>query len=182
MIRRPPRSTLCPYTTRVRSAAVDNRAGVAGAPMLRDVASRPGIRDLRAGLVVFCLVVLTGCSPAAPVREGPATGSAAATTAPSPTSAAPTQPAAFTVVATGDALIHQGGALVAGAAAAGRAQGIDYDFSGVFAGVAPVIGGADPAIRHLETPLAPPGGPFEGYPTFATQPQNVDARSAEDTS
>ncbi len=78
-------------------------------------------------------------------------------------------------MATGDVLIHQGGALVQGAAAAGRAQGVDYDFSGVFAAVAPVIGGADLAICHLETPLAPPEGPFEGYPTFATQPQIVDA-------
>ncbi len=62
-----------------------------------------------------------------------------------------------------------------GAAAAGQAQGVDYDFSGVFADVAPVIGAADLAICHLETPVAPPQGPFEGYPTFAVQPQIVDA-------
>ena len=62
-----------------------------------------------------------------------------------------------------------------GAAAAARAQGTDYDFSGVFAAVAPIISGVDLAICHLETPLAPPEGPFEGYPTFAVQPQIVDA-------
>ena len=62
-----------------------------------------------------------------------------------------------------------------GAAAAARAQGTDYDFSGVFAAVAPVIGGADLAICHLETPVASVQGPFEGYPTFAAQPQIVDA-------
>ena len=124
---------------------------------------------------MFCLAVLTGCSPAAPVREGPATGSASATSATSAISAALTRPASFTVVATGDVLIHQGGALVEGAAAAGRANGTGYDFSGVFAEVAPIIGGADLAICHLETPLAPPEGPFEGYPTFATQPQIADA-------
>ena len=117
-------------------------------------------------MVVLFLVVLTGCSPAEPAEGGAATATATPT---------PTRPASFTVVATGDVLIHQGGALVEGAAAAGRAQGTDYDFSGVFAGVTPVIGGADLAICHLETPLAPPEGPFEGYPTFDVQPQIVDA-------
>jgi poly-gamma-glutamate synthesis protein (capsule biosynthesis protein) len=132
------------------------------------VASRPGIRNLRAVLIVFVLAVLTGCSPAEPAGDGAATATAA-------TMATPTAPASFTVVATGDVLIHQGGALVQGAAAAGQAQGVDYDFSGVFADVAPVISGADLAICHLETPVAPPQGPFEGYPTFAVQPQIVDA-------
>ena len=164
-----------PAAGRRPTASVLNPVGVARAPTIRLVASRPGIRDLRAVLVVFCLAVLTGCSPAAPVRDGPATGSASATSAKSATSAAPTRPASFTLVATGDVLIHQGGALVEGAAAAGRARGTGYDFSGVFADVAPVIGAADLAICHLETPLAPPQGPFEGYPTFAVQPQIVDA-------
>jgi poly-gamma-glutamate capsule biosynthesis protein CapA/YwtB (metallophosphatase superfamily) len=109
--------------------------------------------------------VLTGCSPAEPAGRGAATA----------TTATPTAPASFTVAATGDVLIHQGGALVQGAAAAGQAQGVGYDFSGVFADVAPVIGAADLAICHLETPLAPPEGPFEGYPTFAVQPQIVGA-------
>ena len=62
-----------------------------------------------------------------------------------------------------------------GAAVAGRAQGNGYDLSGVLADVAPVIAGADLAICHLETPLAAPEGPFEGYPSFAVQPQIVDA-------
>jgi poly-gamma-glutamate capsule biosynthesis protein CapA/YwtB (metallophosphatase superfamily) len=64
---------------------------------------------------------------------------------------------------------------VQGAAVAGRAQGNGYDFSGVLADVAPVIAGADLAICHLETPLTSPEGPFEGYPTFAVQPQIVGA-------
>jgi poly-gamma-glutamate synthesis protein (capsule biosynthesis protein) len=134
------------------------------------VASGPRIQTLSAVLVGLGLAVLTGCSPAEPAGGGAATATAATTATPTPTA-----PASFTVVATGDVLIHQGGALVQGAAAAGRAQGVDYDFSGVFAAVAPVIGGADLAICHLETPLAPPEGPFEGYPIFATQPQIVDA-------
>lgn len=77
----------------------------------------------------------------------------------------------FTVLATGDVLIHQGGSLVAGAAEAGRANGRGYDFSGVLTPVAPLIEQADLAICHLETPVAPPGGPFRGYPSFSVQPQ-----------
>jgi poly-gamma-glutamate synthesis protein (capsule biosynthesis protein) len=92
-----------------------------------------------------------------------------------PGSTTSTQLASVTVVATGDVLIHQGGTLVTGAVAAGQAHGAEYDFSGVFTPVAPIIGAADLAICHLETPLAPPEGPFEGYPTFDVQPQIADA-------
>ncbi|WP_325746042.1 CapA family protein [Streptomyces sp.] len=116
--------------------------------------------------------MVTGCTTAGPIGRESATASA---TLPGSTTSTPTQPASVTVVATGDVLIHQGGALVNGAAAAGRAQGTGYDFSGVFTPVAPIIGAADLAICHLETPLAPPEGPFEGYPTFDVQPQIADA-------
>src|SRR3954467_4256165 len=131
------------------------------------------IRPVRMALAVGCAAVLTGCSPA-PARDGSPTPSTAATSA-APASTTPPAPASITVAATGDVLIHQDGHLVAGAAAAGRAHGVDYDFSGVFAPVAPIIGDADLAICHLETPLAPPAGPFSGYPTFDVQPQIVDA-------
>ncbi|MBW0118805.1 CapA family protein, partial [Pseudonocardia abyssalis] len=97
----------------------------------------------------------------------------AACAAPSPPPAPPVAAAApdsFTLVATGDVLIHQGGSLTAGAQ-----RGDGYDFSGVLAPVAPLLQGADLAICHLETPVAGPGGPFRGYPSFAVQPQIVDA-------
>ena len=81
----------------------------------------------------------------------------------------------FTVVATGDVLIHQSGTLVSGAAAAGKANRTGYDFRGVFSAVAPTIRAADLAVCHLETPVADPRGPFTGYPTFDVQPQIVDA-------
>ncbi|MGR7026513.1 CapA family protein [Geodermatophilus sp. URMC 62] len=123
-------------------------------------------------VAAVCAVMVTGCTTAEPTSSESASTSA---TLPGSTTPTPTQPASVTVVATGDVLIHQGGALVNGAAAAGRAQGIGYDFSGVFTDVAPVIGAADLAICHLETPLAPPEGPFEGYPTFDVQPQITDA-------
>jgi poly-gamma-glutamate capsule biosynthesis protein CapA/YwtB (metallophosphatase superfamily) len=74
-------------------------------------------------------------------------------------------------VATGDVLVHQDRALTAGAL---QDDG-SYDFSGVLAPVAPLIGAADLAICHLETPVAPPGGPYRGYPLFAGQPEIVTA-------
>jgi poly-gamma-glutamate synthesis protein (capsule biosynthesis protein) len=77
----------------------------------------------------------------------------------------------LTLVATGDVLIHQDRSLTAGA----RRPDGSYDFSGVLAGVAPLIGAADLAICHLETPIAPPSGPYRGYPSFAVQPEIVDA-------
>jgi poly-gamma-glutamate synthesis protein (capsule biosynthesis protein) len=74
-------------------------------------------------------------------------------------------------VATGDVLVHQDRALTTGASTGDGG----YDFTDVFAGVAPVIGAADLAICHLETPVAPPGGPYSGYPSFVVQPEIVGA-------
>jgi poly-gamma-glutamate synthesis protein (capsule biosynthesis protein) len=86
-------------------------------------------------------------------------------------SSSPPPPDSFTLVATGDVLIHQDLDLTAGAQ---RPDG-SYDFSGVLAPVARLIGDADLAICHLETPVAPAGGPYRGYPSFAVQPEIVDA-------
>jgi poly-gamma-glutamate synthesis protein (capsule biosynthesis protein) len=112
-----------------------------------------------ASLVTLVLLV-AGCSAdpvAAPASSAPA----------SP----PPPPESFTLVATGDVLVHQGRALTTGAE---RPDG-SYDFAGVFAPVAPLISAADLAVCHLETPVAPPGGPYSGYPSFAVQPEIVDA-------
>ncbi|MCW2699677.1 MAG: hypothetical protein JWQ45_1212 [Blastococcus sp.] len=81
------------------------------------------------------------------------------------------EPESFTLVATGDVLIHQGRSLTEGAL---HSDG-SYDFSGVLAPIAPMVSAADLAICHLETPVAPPGGPYRGYPRFAVQPEIVDA-------
>jgi poly-gamma-glutamate synthesis protein (capsule biosynthesis protein) len=83
----------------------------------------------------------------------------------------PPAPDAFTLVATGDVLVHQDRALTDGA----RQPNGGYDFSAVLAPVAPLIEAADLAICHLETPVAPVGGPYRGYPSFAVQPEIVDA-------
>jgi poly-gamma-glutamate synthesis protein (capsule biosynthesis protein) len=114
------------------------------------------------GAVLGALVLVAACS-------GPARPDADPTPSPATTSAAP--PETFTLVATGDVLIHQDRELTAGAL---QDDG-SYDFSGVLAPVAPLIEAADLAICHLETPVAPAGGPYRGYPSFAVQPEIVEA-------
>ena len=52
------------------------------------------------------------------------------------------------------------------------------DFGPLFAGVKPVIEGADLAICHMEVPLATADGPFEGYPLFYAPPEVADAVAA----
>jgi poly-gamma-glutamate synthesis protein (capsule biosynthesis protein) len=92
---------------------------------------------------------------------------------PDPRASATTPPApeSFTLVATGDVLIHQDRALTAGAL---QDDG-SYDFTDVLAPVATLIQAADLAICHVETPVAPDGGPYSGYPSFVVQPEIVDA-------
>ena len=122
----------------------------------------------RAGiLAVLTAVLLSACTDLGPPPDEPPSPSAAAPVAAEPGP----PPQSFTLVAAGDVRLHQGRSLTAGALQDdGR-----YDFSGVLAPVAPLISAADLAICHLETPVAPPGGPYRGYPRFAVQPEIVDA-------
>ena len=116
----------------------------------------------RAALPATLVLLLAACGTTHPVPDR------APEPAPATTAAAPQS---FTLVATGDVLVHQDRALTAGALQDdGR-----YDFSDVLAPVAPLIEAADLAICHLETPVAPAGGPYRGYPSFAVQPEIVDA-------
>lgn len=83
----------------------------------------------------------------------------------------PPVPEPFTVVATGDVLVHP--PLIEQAYADSGTGG--PDFGPLLAGVAPVISAADLALCHLEVPLAEPGGPFSGYPSFNAPPQVATA-------
>jgi poly-gamma-glutamate synthesis protein (capsule biosynthesis protein) len=76
------------------------------------------------------------------------------------------------VVVTGDVLLHP--PLVEQARLDGVATGRDLDFAPMLAGLGPYVRPADLAMCHLETPLAPPDGPFEGYPEFSVPPQVLD--------
>jgi len=129
-------------------------------------------------LVVALLTsLLTGTPTAALATSHPGPPAGPAAPAPDPSSgSAPAR--SFTVLASGDVLIHQHGRLVAGAARAGQANGTGYDFTPALAPVAPTVQAADLAICHLETPVAEPGGPFTGYPSFSVQPQILHALAA----
>lgn len=68
----------------------------------------------------------------------------------------------LSVSVTGDILPHS----PLWAQAVSNAGGVGYDFAPMFADIAPVIGFADLAICHLETPIAPVGQALSTYPAY----------------
>ncbi len=81
------------------------------------------------------------------------------------------------MVATGDVLLHT--ALWHQANAdAGAAGTPGHDFAPLLADVRPLVSAADVAICHMETPLAPPGGPYSSYPVFSVPPEIAPALAA----
>lgn len=121
----------------------------------------------RSWSLAAAVLLLTACGsspdpgPApTPFPETPASSSAAA----------PAAGGSFSVVATGDVLIHP--ALSDQAEADGHGK---FDYRPLLAGIKPLISGADLGICHLETPLAPEGGPYSGYPSFSAPPEIADA-------
>ncbi|GLY27374.1 CapA family protein [Kineosporia sp. NBRC 101731] len=93
--------------------------------------------------------------------------STASVSPPSPTTPAPDQ---FTLVATGDVLLHKPLWIQAkrDAQATGRSR---LDFAPMMDEVRTYVESADVGLCHLETPLAPPGGPYSSYPSFSGPPQ-----------
>ncbi|WP_197321167.1 CapA family protein [Saccharomonospora sp. NB11] len=86
---------------------------------------------------------------------------------------APSEPSSFTVVATGDILIHPEltEQAAADAAAAGQGGPDEFDYAPLLDGVRPVVSDADLALCHLEVPLARDGGTYSGYPQFIAPPE-----------
>jgi hypothetical protein len=79
-----------------------------------------------------------------------------------------------TVLGSGDVLIHP--PLWQQAHQDARAEGKSgYDFGPMYASIAPDVRAADLAICEMETPLAPPQGPFVGWPDFSAPPQVLTA-------
>ncbi|WCN82123.1 CapA family protein [Micromonospora sp. LH3U1] len=56
-----------------------------------------------------------------------------------------------------------------------RDGGGQLDFEPMLAPVRQAVSGADLALCHLETPLAPPGGPYIGFPKFSVPREVVQA-------
>lgn len=144
-------------------------------------------RVVATALVVLLAWAAAACtgggSTTGPPAPPPASTTTTATTTARQTSAPPVpataaavhlHPKRLTVVMSGDVLLHE--ELWATARADARRTGRGrFDFRPVLADMRPVIAGADLAICHLETPLAPRGGPFSGYPTFAVPPAILPA-------
>ncbi|MQA98814.1 MAG: CapA family protein [Actinobacteria bacterium] len=92
--------------------------------------------------------------------EPPATASQGSA---EPVAAAGSEPERFTVLASGDILIHR--AVYERAREYGRASGKAFDFRPMFKPIRPIVSKADLAICHLEVPLGAPG-PLSSYPVF----------------
>jgi poly-gamma-glutamate synthesis protein (capsule biosynthesis protein) len=128
-----------------------------------------GIRGRFALLLagVGALAVLSSCAdvPAADHRQThQGNGS-------SEPASGPIGPDKLTLVATGDVLLHERLWTTA------RRDGTNgnWDFAPLLSGVKPLVQSADLAVCHLETPLAPAGGPYSGYPLFQGPPQILPA-------
>ena len=135
-----------------------------------------GVNGRAVRCAVAALVLLAG--GCAEPRTHPTLSLVAATPVdvplvPVPPTAVPA-PRTFTVVGSGDVLLHDALWTLARHDAADEGR-TGYDFAPLFASVKPVIAGADLAICHLETPLAPENGPFYSYPSFSVPPQVVPA-------
>jgi poly-gamma-glutamate capsule biosynthesis protein CapA/YwtB (metallophosphatase superfamily) len=77
-------------------------------------------------------------------------------------------------VMNGDMLLHSGLWETARLDAERTGRGA-MDYRPLLADMRPVVSKADLAICHLETPLAPPGGPYYSYPVFSVPPALVPA-------
>ncbi|MBD0707093.1 MULTISPECIES: CapA family protein [unclassified Streptomyces] len=139
-------------------------------------------RTRPAGVAALAAVLLaaTACTeggdPAnAPTPGTPATRPGAARSGgPSAAPGGASAPPGFTLVASGDVLPHD--SVIRRAEA--DSEGDGYDFAPMFAGVRPVISGADLAICHMETVYGKDGGPYTGYPAFKSPPEVAAALKA----
>lgn len=91
-----------------------------------------------------------------PVTPEPLTATTAATTAP--------PEVVRTLAFGGDLLTHM--PVVAEGRRDGAAIGVPYDFGPMLAPLAPIVGGVDLALCHLEVPLVGDGQQVTGYPSF----------------
>jgi poly-gamma-glutamate capsule biosynthesis protein CapA/YwtB (metallophosphatase superfamily) len=138
--------------------------------------------------LVGALILALDQAPSTPDRTpGPATATArdpAAQAAPARGAEArgealrPPPPRSLTLVATGDVLLHAAlwDQARADAGATGRPGG--HNFGLLLAGIRPLVREADLAICHMETPLAPRGGPYASYPSFSVPPEIAPALAA----
>lgn len=126
------------------------------------------------------MLLLAGCtsatsgSPQRPPSSGTHTATGRHSSSAAPTRTTAPGPRTVTILGSGDVLIHP--PLWEQAHADAIAEGsTGYDFSKIYAGIAPALKGVDLATCEMETPLAPPQGPFSGWPDFNAPPQVLTA-------
>ncbi|MEV8361893.1 CapA family protein [Streptomyces niveus] len=124
-----------------------------------------------AALLLGTAAGCAGPGTAEPAVDRPADSAAGS----GPSAAGGTAPErGFTLVASGDVLPHD--SVISRANV--DAGGAGHDFVPMLAGVKPVVAAADVAICHMETVYGPDGGPFTGYPSFASPPEIAGALKA----
>ncbi|GAA0603994.1 CapA family protein [Kribbella sandramycini] len=111
-----------------------------------------------------------GVRPVDPPTDGGSVGPPGAQP-PSVPPPAGDRPDRLAIVATGDVLLHER----LWTTARRDGSGGMWDFAPLLASVKPLVRKADLAIAHVETPLAPLGGPYKGYPLFQGPPQIATA-------
>jgi poly-gamma-glutamate synthesis protein (capsule biosynthesis protein) len=125
------------------------------------------VRRPQRTLLGVALVVAT--TAACAQTDGLSAGRSAA-----PAVAPPTRATTLSVVAAGDLFVQP--KLTAQAAVDAQMAGKPgHDFTQILAAITPTVREADLAICHVEQPLAPPEGPFTGWPTFSAPPELADA-------
>ena len=118
----------------------------------------------------------SGLSPGLTPNASPSPSPGGSSSRPAAPSAAPPSAAsgtsgAFTLVATGDLLVH--GPVADRALANGHAR--RYDFRPMLREVRPIVAAADLALCHVETPLSADDADISGYPVFNTPHEVADA-------
>lgn len=132
-----------------------------------------------AGLIAAAVLGLVGCAPEAEPEPTPVAEAPTPTPTPTPTPEpmpgegpeCPTDHCVSVAVA-GDFLFHEG--LWSPFAIETNDEGHNFDFMPLLEGIKPYLDRTDLAICQMETPLAPVGGPYAGYPIFSTPPELAD--------
>ena len=107
-------------------------------------------------------------SPPAETATTPEDATAAASEGPAATAAVDEGPPSFTIAATGDLLIHES---VADAARTDDG----WDFTPMFSSVAPILGQADLAVCHVESPMSPNNARLSYFPAFLVPRELAEA-------
>lgn len=153
-----------PPSSGATSASESGSAAASETVPSRTHASTPSPSDVRPGSGSASTHSTPSTQNPSPTASGTSSGSSDA-----PPSTAPARTATISV--SGDLLWHE---------PLWEAARTDdgFDFRTQLEGLTPALAKADLAVCHQEVPVARPGGPYSGYPTFRSPAETVDAVAA----